>query len=274
MLTVETRQAIAPEAARDMNTGAIRANFHLPNMFAPGKIRLCYSHYDRMIVGGANPDGGSLTLDEVKEAGTSSVLDRREMGVMCVEGEGVVTAGGTDHAMAKGDMLYLGMGAGAITFAGSAKFYIVSAPAHATFPSRLIKIEDAVEVKLGSAETSNDRTIYQFIHPDVMKSCQLVMGMTKLWNGSVWNTMPAHQHDRRSEAYLYLDVPEDARVFHFMGEPDETRHMVIADQEAILSPPWSIHSGAGTASYAFVWAMAGDNVDYKDVEMVGMDELR
>ena len=274
MLTVETRQAIDPKTTKTFDTDALRANFHLGTMFKPGEIRLCYSHYDRMIVGGAVPDGASLVLDEVRECGTKSILDRREMVVVCVEGDGSVAAGGETHEMAKGDMLYLPMGSGPVTFSKNAKFYILSAPAHTAHPKRHIRIGDAATVELGATETSNERVIYQFIHPDVMKSCQLVVGMTKLSSGSVWNTMPAHVHDRRSEAYLYIDLPEEARVMHFMGEPDETRHLVMKNLDGVLSPPWSLHSGAGTASYTFIWAMAGDNVDYKDVEMVSMKTLR
>ncbi len=171
-------------------------------------------------------------------------------------------------------MLYLGMGSGPVTFDGAGRFYLLSAPAHATHPTRLIRIADAATVTLGSAEASNARTIYQFVHPDVMKACQLVVGMTKLEPGSVWNTMPAHVHDRRMEAYLYIDLADSARAIHLMGEPNETRHLVLKNEEGAISPPWSIHAGAGTSAYAFIWAMAGDNVDYKDVEMVAMGDLR
>jgi 4-deoxy-L-threo-5-hexosulose-uronate ketol-isomerase len=227
-----------------------------------------------MIVGGAVPAGGPLTLDKVAEAGTPSVLDRREMDVVNIGGDGTVSATGEDHPMVKGDKLYLGMGAGPVTFAGGGRFYILSAPAHATHPTRLIRIAEAATVTLGAAETSNKRTIYQIVHPDVMKSCQLVCGLTRLEPGSVWNTMPAHVHDRRSEAYLYIDLPETARAIHLMGEPAETRHLVVANEEGAISPPWSIHAGAGTSAYTFIWAMAGDNVDYKDVDMVAMETLR
>jgi 4-deoxy-L-threo-5-hexosulose-uronate ketol-isomerase len=274
MLSVETRHAIDPEAARHMDSTALRRHFHMGGLFAAGEIRLTYTHYDRMIVGGAVPAGKTLTLDAVKECGTPSILDRREMAVVNIGGSGTVAAGGERFEMERGDVLYLPMGAGAITFEGDGRFYILSAPAHRAYPARLIKIGEAATVKLGAQETSNDRTIYQFVHPAVMTSCQLVVGMTKLWNGSVWNTMPAHLHDRRMEAYLYFDMAEDQRVFHFMGEAQETRHLVMKNEEAVVSPPWSIHCGAGTGSYTFVWAMAGDNVDYTDVEMVAMDALR
>ncbi len=273
MLTVETRHAIDPVAARSFDTEALRAHFHLAALFRDGEIRLVYSHYDRMTVGGAVPHGGSLTLDEVKEAGTPSFLDRREMVVVNIGGPGTVAAGET-FAMERGDMLYLGMGAGPVTFSGEGRFYILSAPAHTTYPSRLVRIAEAARVELGARETSNERVIHQFVHPDVMPSCQLVVGMTKLATGSVWNTMPAHVHDRRMEAYLYIDLAPSARVFHMMGEPDEIRPLVIANEEGALSPPWSIHCGAGTTNYTFIWAMAGDNVDYRDVEMIDMQDLR
>ncbi|MBO3762141.1 5-dehydro-4-deoxy-D-glucuronate isomerase [Ciceribacter sp. L1K23] len=273
MLNVEIRHAISPETAKTFGTEELRRNFHVGDIFRAGEITLIYTHYDRMIVGGAVPAGGSLRLDEVKPCGTASILDRRELVVVNIGGTGTVKAD-AEYVMGKGDMLYLGMGAGPITFSGDGRFYILSAPAHQTYPSRLIKIDEAANMSLGSAETSNERTIYQFVHPDVMKSCQIVVGMTKLKSGSIWNTMPAHVHDRRMEAYLYFDLPETSRVFHMMGEPNETRHMVLKNEEGAISPPWSIHSGAGTSAYTFIWAMAGDNVDYKDVEMVSMETLR
>ena len=274
MLYVETRQAISANEAKGMDTTALRANFHGEGLFQDGQIRLLYTHYDRMIVGGAVPADKELVLDQVKEAGTASILDRREMGIVNIGGDGSVTAGGETYALSKGDLLYLPMGAGPITFSGKGRFYINSCPAHHAYPAKLIKLEDAKKLTLGAAETVNHRTINQFIHPEVMTSCQLVLGYTQFHGGSVWNTIPAHLHDRRMEAYLYFDIPEGQRVFHFMGDPAETRHLVIANEEAVISPPWSIHCGAGTASYTFIWAMAGDNVDYRDVEMVKMEDLR
>lgn len=275
MLKIETRHAISPAEAKGMDTTALRAAFLGEGLFAAGEIRLIYSHYDRMIVGGVMPATGALVLDEVKECGTPSILDRREMGIVCIAGPGTVKAGGAAYRMEKGDVLYLGRGLGAVTFAGQeARFYLTSAPAHASLPARLIRLDAAQSFTTGAAETANHRTIYQFIHPDVMESCQLVLGYTKFHGGSVWNTMPAHLHDRRMEAYFYFDLAPDARVFHMMGRPEETRHLVVANEEAVLSPPWSIHCGAGTGSYSFVWAMAGDNVDYRDVDRVGMGDLR
>jgi 4-deoxy-L-threo-5-hexosulose-uronate ketol-isomerase len=273
LLSVETRHAIDPATARSFDTEGLRRHFHVGGRFRDGEIRLIYTHYDRMIVGGAVPAGGSLTLDTVRECGTPSILDRREMVVVNIGGPGLVRAG-SEYPMDRGDMLYLGKGSGPVSFEGQGRFYILSAPAHETLPSRLIRIDEAARVDLGARETSNERTIFQFVHPDVMKSCQLVVGMTRLGEGSVWNTMPAHVHDRRMEAYLYIDLPETARVVHLMGEPDETRSIIVANEEGALSPSWSIHCGAGTAAYSFIWAMAGDNVDYRDVEMVAMEDLR
>ena len=274
MLTVETRHQVSATEAKGLDTTGLRAAFLAEGLFRDGEVRLCYTHYDRMIVGGAVPDGAPLTLDHVPETGTPGVLDRREMAVVNIGSSGIVTAGGKPHALDRGDVLYLGMGSGPVTFSGAGRFYLVSAPAHATHPTRLIRIAEARQVKLGSMETSNDRTIHQFVHPDVMPSCQLVLGYTRFAPGSVWNTMPAHIHDRRMEAYLYFDLAPEARVFHMMGEPHETRHLVVRNEEAVVSPPWSIHCGAGTGAYTFIWAMAGDNVDYRDMDMVAMEDLR
>jgi len=278
-MNVETRQAIDPEAAAGYDTARLRAEFLLQNLFRPGEVAITYTQMDRMVVGGAMPTASALELSEVKQTGTPGFLDRREMVVVNIGGPGSVAAGGESFALGHRDMLYLGKGAGPVSFASEdaskpAKFYLLSAPAHHVYPSRLVKIDDARRLDLGAQATSNERSIFQFIHPDVMETCQLVVGMTVLAPGSVWNTMPCHVHDRRSEAYLYFALDENARVFHFMGEPSETRHLVVANEEAILSPGWSIHSGAGTSNYTFIWAMAGDNVDYKDVDMVTMDQLR
>lgn len=274
MLTVETRHAIHPDHAKGMDTDALRRNFLTEGMFAPSEIRLVYTHYDRFTVGGAVPDGAPLTLDKVAETRTETFLERREMGIVNIGGPGRVEAGGEGWDMAYGDVLYLGMGAGAVTFSGQGRFYITSCPAHRTLPNRLITVAEAKEVKLGAVETSNKRTIRQFIHPLVMESCQLVLGYTALEDGSVWNTMPAHVHDRRMEAYLYHGMTPEARVLHLMGEPQETRHIMVANEQAVISPTWSIHAGAGIGSYTFIWAMAGDNVDYTDMEFIQPEDLR
>ena len=273
MLTVETRHAVSQAETKTLDTEGLRRAFHAGGMFQPGEIRLVYSHYDRMIMGGAVPNGAALLLDLVKECGTASVLDRREMGIVNIGGSGTVSAAGVDYAMEKGDVLYLPMGAGAVTFAGQGRFYILSAPAHMALEARLIRIGEAKFFRTGSAETANDRTIYQFIHPEVMQSCQLVVGYTQFHGGSVWNTMPAHLHDRRMEAYLYFGMEPKSRVLHLMGEPKETRHLFIGNEEGAISPPWSIHSGAGIGSYTFIWVMAGDNVDYTDMDFVQPEDL-
>lgn len=278
-MRVDVRQPVGPGAAKSFDTAELRSNFLVETLFVPDEIRLTYTHLDRLVVGGAMPVAGALSLDAVRQTGTPGFLDRREMTVANVGGRGEVTVGSERFLLDRGDMLYLGKGRNAVSFSSEsegdpAKFYLLSAPAHRQIPSRLVRIGDAKRIDLGARATSNERSIHQFVHPDVMETCQLVVGMTVLAEGSVWNTMPCHVHDRRSEAYLYFNLPEGARVFHFMGEPEETRHLVVANEQAILSPGWSIHSGAGTSSYSFIWAMAGDNVDYTDVDMVAMEDLR
>jgi len=274
MLTVETRYAIDPQTAKGLDTQGLRSHFHADGLFAEGKIRLVYTHYDRLILGGAVPGAGSLTLDHVAETGTPSMLDRREMGILNIGEAGEISVGGTNYTVNNGDVLYIGMGSGPVTLSGKGRFYILSAPAHRSCPTKLIRIEDARRVELGASETCNERVILQFLHPEVAESCQLLMGYTQFAPGSVWNTMPAHVHDRRMEAYLYFDLADDQRVFHFMGQPEETRHIVMGNEEAVISPPWSIHCGAGTGAYTFCWAMAGDNVDFTDMDMVAMGDLR
>ena len=274
MLKTDTRYAIDPPTAKGLDTEGLRSYFHIGDLFAAGEIRLVYTHYDRLILGSVVPTSGDLTIDHVPETGTATFLERREMGVLNIGETGIVSVGGTSHTVENGEILYIGMGAGAVTFSGKGRFYVLSAPAHRTCPTKLIKLSDARRVEMGSGDMANERVIIQMLHPDVCESCQLLMGYTQFQPGSVWNTMPAHTHDRRMEAYLYFDVPDDARVFHFMGAPEETRHIVMANEEAVISPPWSIHCGAGTAPYTFCWAMAGDNVDFTDMDMVAMDALR
>ncbi len=274
MTNAETRYAIDPETAKSLDTDGLRRHFHVDGLFEVGKITLTYTHYDRLILGSAVPGDETLVLDNVPETGTPSILSRREMGVLNIGDTGTIAVGGETYTLERGEVLYIGMGAGPIEFSGAGRFYILSAPAHATYPTKLIRIEDAKRVELGSRETANERVIMQLLHPDVCQSCQLLIGYTQFIDGSVWNTMPAHRHDRRMEAYLYFDLAEGQRVFHFMGEPQETRHIVMGNEEAVISPPWSIHAGAGTGSYTFCWAMAGDNVDFTDMDMIGMEELR
>lgn len=273
MTHVQTRYAIDPETTKTFDTEKLREHFHVGGLFAEDEIRLVYSHYDRLILGSAVPVKGPLTLDHVPETGPATFLERREMAALNLGDSGSITVAGKTYEIGKGEVLYIGLGAGPVML-NSGRFYLLSAPAHRECPTKLIKLSDARRVELGSRETANERVIIQFLHPEVCESCQLLMGYTQFEPGSVWNTMPAHLHDRRMEAYLYFEVPEDQRVFHFMGTPDETRHIVMANEEAVVSPPWSIHSGAGTSSYTFCWAMAGDNVDFTDMDMVPMEDLR
>ncbi|KQI68435.1 5-keto-4-deoxyuronate isomerase [Loktanella sp. 3ANDIMAR09] len=274
MLKTQTRHAIDPATSRTLDTDQLRDHFHVGGLFADGEINLVYSHYDRLILGSAVPAGGTLTLDKVEATGTATILERREMGVLNIGETGTVSVGGESHELETGEVLYIGLGAGPVAFSGAGRFYVLSAPAHQTYPTTLIKLQDARRVEMGARETANERVIIQFLHPEVCKSCQLLMGYTQFAEGSVWNTMPAHLHDRRMEAYLYFQLSADQRVFHLMGEPDQTRHIVMANEEAVISPPWSIHAGAGTSSYTFCWAMAGDNVDFTDMDMVAMGDLR
>jgi 4-deoxy-L-threo-5-hexosulose-uronate ketol-isomerase len=274
MLSVETRHAIHQDHARHMDTEELRKHFLAEGLFEDGRIRLLYTHYDRFVLGGAVPAGGTLLLDKVEETRTATFLERRELGVVNIGEPGAVSAAGETYVMNRGDFLYLGQGSGPVGFSGNGRFYIVSAPAHKSLPARLIRLDESRQMKTGAVETSNKRTINQFIHPLVMESCQLVLGYTTLEDGSVWNTMPTHVHDRRMEAYLYFNMAPEARVLHLMGEPTQTRHLFVANEEAAISPPWSIHAGAGIGRYTFIWAMAGDNVDYTVMDFVQPAELR
>ncbi|UYO01161.1 MAG: 5-dehydro-4-deoxy-D-glucuronate isomerase [Devosia sp.] len=271
----DIRFAIDPISAAGMGTGELRENFLIDDLFAEGQVRWTYTHYDRMAVGGAVPGASPIGLDAIKPTGTAAFLDRRELIAVNIGAAGTISVDGTDHAVGPRDMLYVGMGSQTVTFAGSgAKFYLLSAPAHAAHPTTLLQQANAKRLDLGSGETANERSIFQYVNADSVKTCQLVVGLTQFAPGSVWNTMPAHIHDRRMEAYLYFDLKPDAFVVHLMGEPDESRHLIVRNEQAILSPPWSIHCGAGTGAYTFIWAMAGDNVDYTDVEKVEMADLR
>ncbi|MFC3629231.1 5-dehydro-4-deoxy-D-glucuronate isomerase [Paracoccus angustae] len=271
---VETRHAIHPDHAKRMDTADLRRHFLAEGLFADAEVRLVYTHYDRFVVGGAVPNGADISLKKIEETKTGTFLERREMGIVNIGGTGSVTAAGQTWEMKNGDVLYLGMGSGAVTFSGGGRFYIASCPAHRELPCRLVTVAEAKEMKTGAVETSNKRTIRQFIHPLVMESCQLVLGYTTLEDGSVWNTIPSHVHDRRMEAYLYHGMAPEARVLHLMGEPRETRHIFVANEQAVISPPWSVHSGAGIGGYTFIWAMAGDNVDYTDMDFVQPEDLR
>lgn len=278
-LTAKIRQVVGPQDTARRNTTELREGFVIDDLFQPGTISLTYSHLDRMIVGGISPVSDPLVIDSVTETGTATFLERREAAIVNIGGRGSVAVGDRTYPLEFQEALYVGMGEGLLSFASDdaaepALFYLLSAPAHRACPTTRITGNLVRKVTLGSADESNARTINQYVHPDVCESCQLLVGLTMFEPGSVWNTMPAHVHDRRMEVYLYFGMKEQTRVFHFMGEPDETRHVVLKNHEAVLSPGWSIHSGAGTGRYAFIWAMAGDNMSFTDMDKVPMEALR
>jgi len=276
---MDIRYAIHPDHLKSLDTGSIRKHLLIDDLFETDNLHMVYSHVDRIIVGGACPVNQKVAPQVTKQLGVDFFLQRREMGIINVGGKGTVAADGKDYGLDRKDCLYIGMGVRELSFASAdkkdpAKFYFASAPAHAAFPTVQVSRTNAQQVTLGAAETSNLRTIYQMVHPSVLKSCQLVMGLTELAPGCVWNTMPCHTHDRRMEVYFYLDVPQDAAIFHLFGEPGETRHIVVRNEQAVISPSWSIHSGVGTASYSFIWAMVGENQTFTDMDHVAMADLK
>jgi len=263
--------AVHPTQYPSFTTTQLRALFLLENLSVTDTCNLTYTHYDRLIAGTVIPTKNVVALPTYQNLRSSFFLERRELGVINVGGSGSVTVDGTSYDLEKYDCIYAGMGCKEVSFvskdaANPALFYLLSSPAHATHPTRLMKGNEASPVALGSSATCNERIIYKYIHLEGIQSCQLVMGLTVLATGSVWNTMPSHLHDRRSEVYFYFDVAADQRVMHFMGPADETKNIVIANHQAVLSPSWSIHSGCGTANYSFIWGMAGENKDYADVD--------
>ena len=275
---MEVRYPAHPEQFKTLTTAALRKEYLIEDLFVPGTTRLVYSHVDRIIVGGICPVGEAVKLEAGKELGAESFLERREMGLINIGGNGTVNIDGTDYVLDSRDGLYVGMGAKALSFRSAdagrpAKFYFNSAPAHHSYPTKKVGLNDAKQVKLGSLAESNTRTIYQYVHPAVLESCQLVMGLTILEPHNVWNTMPCHTHERRMEVYFYFDLPEDAAVFHLTGEPTETRHLVVRNEQAVISPSYSIHSGVGTTNYTFIWGMVGENQTFTDMDHVPMNEL-
>jgi 4-deoxy-L-threo-5-hexosulose-uronate ketol-isomerase len=268
---MEIRFQNSPQETRNMDTGELRKNFLLTGMMKDEDINLVYSHYDRMIIGGIRPVNRTLLLPNPAELRADFFLQRREMGIINVGGPAAVIADKKEYNLAKLDCLYLGRGTTSVKFRSRSKkdpgvLYILSAPAHHKYPNRFLSKEKASPVDMGDITTSNKRTIYKYIHEAGIKSCQLVMGLTILQAGSVWNSVPPHTHTRRMEVYFYFDIPGEHRVFHFMGERGETRHFVMANHEAVISPPWSMHFGCGTSSYGFIWGMAGENQAFSDMD--------
>ncbi|MDI6726148.1 MAG: 5-dehydro-4-deoxy-D-glucuronate isomerase [Smithellaceae bacterium] len=276
---MDIRYAVHPEQMKTLDTAKIRQHFLVENLFEKDRLNMVYSHIDRIITGGVCPVNQTVALTVTRELGVDFFLERREMGIINLGSSGIVRVDRTEYNLGNKECLYLGMGSREISFASAdrndpAKFYFNSTPAHAAYPLVQLSMADAQRLDLGDPLKANVRTIYQFIHPKVLKSCQLVMGLTILAPGSNWNTMPCHTHDRRMEVYLYFDMPSDAVVFHLMGEPGETRHLVVRSEQAVISPSWSLHAGAGTGSYSFIWGMAGENQTFTDMDDVPMAALR
>ncbi|GGG50809.1 4-deoxy-L-threo-5-hexosulose-uronate ketol-isomerase 2 [Croceivirga lutea] len=277
-VSYETRYASSPEAVKKYDTTELRDEFLIDNLMEKGKINLTYTHYDRYIAGSAVPDS-PLKLETIDPLKAQYFLERRELGIINVGGSGSVEVDGETFSLAHKDALYIGQGAKSVIFksddsSAPAKFYLNSAPAHTSYPTKKVSLAEANKLELGSLETANHRTVSQMIIGGIVTTCQLQMGMTELKTGSVWNTMPAHVHDRRMEVYFYLDVPEGQSVCHFMGQPHETRHIWMQNHEAVISPPWSIHCGSGTSNYTFIWGMAGENLDYGDMDVAKITDLR
>ena len=280
---MEQRYATSPDQLPLFGTEELRTRFLVEEVFVAGQVTAVYTHHDRVVLGGAVPAGSELRLPTFAELRAEYFLANRELGIINVGGAGTVTADGEAYGLPHGACLYIGRGTRDIVFAdadagaddrGGAQFYLFSAPAHTTYPTTLVLPDQGTVRELGDQVTSNRRTLTQYIHENGVQSCQIVMGVTRLHPGSMWNTMPAHTHDRRTECYLYFDVPADARVIHLMGQPAETRHLVVADRQAVISPSWSLHSGVGTAAYSFVWAMAGENKSFDDMDSVPAVTLR
>lgn len=268
---METRFGHSPQETKAMTTEQLRQSYLVENLMLADKLNLVYSHYDRLIVGGTMPLGKTVLLKNEDELKSDFFLQRREMGVINVGGRGFITVDGEKYSLDKLDCLYIGRGTKKVNFSSSSKkdpalFYILSAPAHADHPTTKFTKGQAAPVTMGDITTSNKRTIYKYIHEEGIQSCQLVMGLTVLETGSVWNSVPPHTHTRRTEIYFYFDLHEDQRLFHMMGEPDQTRHIIMKNNEAVISPPWSMHFGAGTSNYGFIWGMAGENKQYTDMD--------
>jgi 4-deoxy-L-threo-5-hexosulose-uronate ketol-isomerase len=275
----DTRHAAHPTVIETANAARLRQLFHVSGIFVADDVSLTFSHVERLIIGGVMPVNRSVDLNEVSELNKGPFLARRELGIINIGAPGKVTVDGKATALAAREGLYVPMGTQTLSFSSDspsapAKFYLASTPAHARFETVKIDLGRANPMPVGAPATANERTIYQYINPDICKSAQLLMGLTSLKEGSVWNTMPCHLHERRSETYFYFDLKADSRVVHIMGEPHETRHVFVANEEAVIAPPWSIHTGCGTSNYSFIWAMGGENQEYKDVAWVPMNALK
>ncbi|MCF2949588.1 5-dehydro-4-deoxy-D-glucuronate isomerase [Paraglaciecola aquimarina] len=275
----ENRYAIGPNEVKGFDTQQLRQAFLADNLMIANKVSWIYTHYERFMVGGAVPTSAPLALESVEALKSDTFLASRELGIINVGGEGTIEADGVKYSMAYKDSLYLGRGNKSVIFeskdaANPARYYLNSAPAHKEYANKKIALNEANQLNMGSLETANRRDINQTMINTVVQTCQLQMGITCLKPGSVWNTMPAHQHDRRNEVYFYFEVPESQAVCHFMGEPQETRHIWVHNEQAVISPPWSIHSGSGTQNYSFIWGMAGENLDYNDMDFHAPNELR
>ncbi len=276
---MDIRYGHHPKEAKHFTTKEARDNFLIKNLFKTGEIVLTYSHIDRIIVGSVVPLADPLLLKAGKEIAAEYFLERRELGAVNIGGAGFIVADGKEYKIQPRDGIYIGQGTKELQFVSEdpknpAKFYMVSTPAHQHYPIVYIEASKTNPVPMGDEKTCNKRTIYQYVHPTICQSCQLLMGMTLLEEGSIWNTMPAHTHDRRMEVYLYFNMEPDSRVFHFWGEPQETRHLVVASEQAVISPSWSIHSGVGTSDYTFIWAMAGENQTFTDMDHIAIKDLR
>jgi len=279
MAKYSSRYASSPEAVKKYDTQQLREEFLIDDLMQEDEVVLVYSHYDRYIAGSAVPVKGDLALETIDPLKAPYFLERRELGIINVGGSGSVVVEGTTYELGFKDALYIGAGNKEVVFksddkSNPAKFYLNSAPAHTTYPTKKVSLAEANKLQLGTMETANHRTVNQMIIGSVVTTCQLQMGMTELKPGSVWNTMPAHVHDRRMEVYFYLDIPQDQAVCHFMGQPQETRHIWMNNHQAVISPPWSIHSGSGTSNYTFIWGMAGENLDYGDMDVCKITDLR
>lgn len=277
--SMETRYTHSPVDIRQYSTEDLRREFLVDTIFVPGKVVLTYTHNDRQIFGGVTPTTEPLQIKLSKELGVDYFLERRELGVINIGGPGSISIDGKEDKMKKQDGYYIGKETREVVFRSDdpknpAKFYCVSTPAHHKYPNVKISIDDITPRQTGEALSLNKRKIYQYIHPNICASCQLQMGYTVLQPGSSWNTMPCHTHERRMETYLYFDMDPETRVFHFMGKPDETKHLVVANEQAVISPSWSIHCGVATKNYTFIWAMCGENITYDDMDFVPMNELR